>query len=502
MMLKNKQIHVLIITTLILMVVILWYSAGSEFLQRVRAHSYSYGYSLPRNMSVEDTSDIPSAEAVPILMYHGISDNGVLGDNTERKVFISQMEMLKQKGYNTISIREYDLFRGGEFVLPPKPVIITFDDGRKDSFYPTDEVLKKLGYKATIFVATIRANENDPFYLNWSELKEVQDTGRWEIEAHGRRSHELIPTNEKGLLGSYLTSRMYLPNKGLESVEDYKKRVETDYINGILDLKEHLGIDAHYFAVPLNSYGVNNNPDYYDAYKFNQELSLRFFKLAFVQAQQNDGNPLESFYNYKDSIPFISLMRLEVKNISSEDLLKSLKRFAPSSPHFVFPRLEGVDNTTQNMHLLYGSFSTSNGITLISSTSTPSARMLLGDKGWTNYSTRATVVREKGRSMSIIICYLDADNYISLNWGEKSIMLIELVGGEKKILASYYPWEKEGETEILLSVKDGYITAGLDGLNIAQSLPVRLTRGAIGFSVWDPVGAQSTIKNIEITSLK
>ena len=102
-----------------------------------------------------------------------------------------------------------------------------------------DGILEKLGFKATIFIATVKANEKEPFYLTWDELVKIKATGRWEIEAHGRRAHDKIQIAEKDILGRYYTSRIYTLEKELESVEEYKKRVEEDYVNGIPDIKEH-----------------------------------------------------------------------------------------------------------------------------------------------------------------------------------------------------------------------------------------------------------------------
>lgn len=490
--------------------VVLLYPMGNKILSLVRGQSSSsasrnnpsiYPYSLPNNLVIKDPSGLLPAEAVPILMYHGIIAKGAIVTNTDRETFISQMEMLKQKGYQTISIKEYDFFREGKFTLPAKPIIITFDDGRKDSFYTVDKILEQLGFKATIFLATIKANTNDPFYLNWDELSKMQATGRWEIEAHGRRSHEEVPIDDKGTLGRYYTSLIYTPGKGLESIEDYKKRVEQDYIDGIADIKNHLGLEASYFAVPLSSYGINDDSNYPDAFEFNKELTKHFFKLAFIEIPQKDGLAGESFYNYQNSNPAISLKRLEVKNISADNLLKSLDRFSPKKPNFVFPDASNSEAFSQNIQLLYGEINTNKGITLLSSTSTPSARMLLGDKGWKNYAIGTRVSREKGRSMSIIVYYTDDDNFIILDWGENSLSLIERIDGKEQRLASYYPWDKKGEVEILIRVHDGYISAYFSGILLAKNVPIKLSRGAPGFSVWDPSGAKSTIRRMEIKSL-
>jgi len=497
---RKKQFYSVAVIALIVLVVILLYPIGSNLLKIVRLHTYVYGYSLPENLAVEDMAKLPPAQSVPILTYHGVIEKGEVGPNTDRKTFISQMETLKQKGYQAISVKEYDLFKNGKFVLPAKPIIITFDDGRKDSFYTVDKILEKLGFKATIFLATIKANENDSFYLNWDELAKVKATGRWEIEAHGRRSHDQIVIDEKGSLGTYLTSRIYTPGKGLESIEDYKKRVEADYINGMVDIKEHLGIDARYFAIPLNNFGDSEISNFHDdAYKFNRELTKHFFKFAFTQVYKKDGIAFQNFYNYRDSNPH-EVKRLSIENMSSVDLVKSLERFAPKSFPLIFP-ITNIESFLRNTQLISGTFETNNGITLLSSMSTPAARMLFGDQGWKNYTIKTTIAREKGRSVSIIAYYKDEDNLISLSWGERSIRLVERADGKERELASYYPWEKEGAVEIAIYLYNNSVSVYFSGVTVAYEIPIKLSRGAAGFGVWDPNGAQSTIRKLEITSL-
>ena len=189
---------------LIILGLLLWvsYPITRYFYSFEQREYYEYGPDTKVKIKI-DTSNMPSANAVPILMYHGVT-NKLDDENTQIDNFIKQMEMIKSQGYQTISVAELDSFFQGKFTLPPKPIIITFDDGRKDSYYPTDEILKKLEFKATIFLATGKQAKNDKFYLNWEDLAKMKDSGRWEIEAHGRNSHDKIVINEKADMGRFL----------------------------------------------------------------------------------------------------------------------------------------------------------------------------------------------------------------------------------------------------------------------------------------------------------
>ena len=151
-MAKNNSI---IISTLITLAIIGsgligYYFFADSFTKKIESLSVKYyHYSLKKDVVAKDVSSLPDATAVPVLMYHGVvlkKDSA----NTTLKNFRKQMEALKKEGFETISVEEFDLFRQGKFVLPKKPIIITFDDGRKDSFYTTDDIFAKLGFKATL----------------------------------------------------------------------------------------------------------------------------------------------------------------------------------------------------------------------------------------------------------------------------------------------------------------------------------------------------------------
>ena len=498
MTLYQRQINLLIICAIIASVIWSLYLPAKSLLLKSWTNIYLHGYNLPSDLTVRDIKNLDPAQAVPILMYHGVVSGGKLKSdsesNTERKVFIKQMETLKREGFETISISEYDLFRQGKFTLPAKPIILTFDDGRRDSYYTTDKILEKLGFKATIFVASIKSNQKDPFYLDWEELKLMQSTGRWEIEAHGQRSHEEIPIDADGTLGKFLTYRKYIPGVGLESIADFEKRVETDYVNHLYDLKSNLNIEATYFAIPLNDYGDAGESNYEGGRAFNELLTKRYFRLAFNQVYAPNGEPTESFYNYADSNPY-EIKRLEVENISGEKLLRHLNHYAPSTPDFGFPEVSG---NKKDINLLYGKyFINESDLALESDELVNSARILFGDTGWRNYSVVANIERERGRSASIIVYYTDENNHVSMNWSGEAIRLIERLGGKERELA-YYNIGDYGSGNMKVSVRGEVLSAYFNALTITSGVKINLKRGAVGFGVWDPSGAKSILKDIQI----
>ena len=95
------------------------------------------------------------ADAVPVLLFHGICATVCPPANVygvTQVEFARMMSMLKAVGYSTISTAEYVSFRRDKGTqLPPHPILLTFDDGRLDSWTGADDVLLTAHFRATMF---------------------------------------------------------------------------------------------------------------------------------------------------------------------------------------------------------------------------------------------------------------------------------------------------------------------------------------------------------------
>lgn len=105
---------------------------------------------------------------LPILTYHQIGEDLGSGLSVSVKTFVGQMQFLKDKGYHSITLEEAAGLLKSEKPLPPRSVVITFDDGFKNIYTLAYSILEKYGFTATIFlVADFLGKDND-----WSENKE------------------------------------------------------------------------------------------------------------------------------------------------------------------------------------------------------------------------------------------------------------------------------------------------------------------------------------------
>ena len=94
----------------------------------------------------------PDRSAIPVLLYHGIgpeSDFSNAADaayGVDTEDFAKQMTMIEHAGYETIDLQTFiDFVQDKPVDLPPRPLLLTFDDARADSWTGGDGILRRAG---------------------------------------------------------------------------------------------------------------------------------------------------------------------------------------------------------------------------------------------------------------------------------------------------------------------------------------------------------------------
>lgn len=150
---------------------------------------------------------------VKVLMYHHIEVEAEAirkkrsGLAVDPKYFRMHMQYLKDKEYSVISAKQLvDYFDNGT-PLPPKAVLITFDDAYEDNYVNAFPILKEFGFKAIIFTPT--GLVSNPDYLSWQQIKEMNSTGlvsfgnhTW--SHHGAKAKEDVLDKEIGTANDQL----------------------------------------------------------------------------------------------------------------------------------------------------------------------------------------------------------------------------------------------------------------------------------------------------------
>lgn len=149
---------------------------------------------------------------VPILMYHYLSVPPAGADVIRRDLsvtpdqFEAQLAYLRQEGYETISLEQLAYALTEKADLPPKPIIITFDDGYRDHYENAFPLLRKYGDTATFFIFTQPVDENNVDYLSWDMVKEMHQAGM-EFGSHSYRHSDLRGRDVDFLVYEILASK-------------------------------------------------------------------------------------------------------------------------------------------------------------------------------------------------------------------------------------------------------------------------------------------------------
>jgi peptidoglycan/xylan/chitin deacetylase (PgdA/CDA1 family) len=110
---------------------------------------------------------------VPILVYHAVDESGVTYSITPRQLK-QQCRWLVEHGYTTITLRQFWRAARGLADLPPKPVILTNDDGHP-STRKFARILDRYGLVGNYFV-------NNVSPLTPRQIRSLAQRGS--IEAH------------------------------------------------------------------------------------------------------------------------------------------------------------------------------------------------------------------------------------------------------------------------------------------------------------------------------
>lgn len=157
-----------------------------------------------RNDILEGTVIAPTVkQQIPILMYHSISSCASPGFRpciVTPEAFEEQLTYLEESQHTSMTVTQLvqAMSKGGS-TLPPRPIILTFDDGYADFYTKALPALRRHGFTATLYVATafvggtsrwLRAREDSTRpMLTWSQLAEISANG---IEC-GAHSHTHPP---------------------------------------------------------------------------------------------------------------------------------------------------------------------------------------------------------------------------------------------------------------------------------------------------------------------
>ena len=195
---------------------------------------------------------------VPIIMYHLVTKNsryvgkhGITPSELE-----SDMQYLKENGYQTVVMTDLIEFVQKGKNLPEKPIVLTFDDGNFSDYRYLYPLLQKYDMKAVVSVlgkasdeCTVLAAQQDGTKifpnLTWEQIKEMSESRFVEVQNHSYDLHH---------------SGIGSAQRQGEPLEDYHRRLREDLSKMQERTKEKTGATPNTFTYPLGRVCENSKP--------------------------------------------------------------------------------------------------------------------------------------------------------------------------------------------------------------------------------------------------
>lgn len=235
------------------------------------------------------TNFISQQYVVPILMYHSVNPNARPENRLTVSVnsFERQMRFLKDRRYNVVPLESLiDLIKDKKRI-PKNTVVITLDDGYRDSYIYAFPILKKYNLPATVFVIIDEIGRAQGDRLSWDEIKIMQGSGLITIGSHALGPEPLINIkSEQELKRQIFDSKRTLEERLAQPINAFS------YPEGRFNDKiKQLVIDAGYkIAVATNPGKRFSNKDIFALKRLRVSSTADSLFVFWIQAS--------GFYNF------------------------------------------------------------------------------------------------------------------------------------------------------------------------------------------------------------
>jgi peptidoglycan/xylan/chitin deacetylase (PgdA/CDA1 family) len=138
--------------------------------------------------------------AIPILMYHGLDQ--YTGSAAYRpEDFAAQMTYLSANGFQTITLDHLTSYiQTGLPVLPPKPIVLTFDDNYITIYTVAFPELQSRGFTGVNFAHTHYVGVVTSYdHADWNEIREMEAAGVIFTESHTVMHYNLTTLNQTSM---------------------------------------------------------------------------------------------------------------------------------------------------------------------------------------------------------------------------------------------------------------------------------------------------------------
>jgi biofilm PGA synthesis lipoprotein PgaB len=198
---------------------------------------------------------------VTILCYHHVGPLTVGGDpvnvyTVTPDLLRSHFEWLRDTGCRVITLDEYLRYAKGQQALPPRSVLLTFDDGYQSFETFVFPLLKEFGYTAVLGIVGSWQTKPPAVpdrVLNWDQVRRLESSGLVEIASHSFDLHSYVPITAFGDPGPAATNLEYIGGVR-ETPEAHRAKVRLDLHRSQEDMVQQLGHRVRALVWPYGEY--------------------------------------------------------------------------------------------------------------------------------------------------------------------------------------------------------------------------------------------------------
>lgn len=152
----------------------------------------------------------PETVLVPIILYHRIDTSPI---NSQYYVppekFDEEMKLLHDWGYSTITTELLIKAINEGADLPPRPILITFDDGHLNNYTTAFPIMQKYSFTGVLYIIANYMGTDQ--YMNADQIKEMASAG-WEVGSHSVNHLDLTSLEPERQRYEVVDSRTMLEN--------------------------------------------------------------------------------------------------------------------------------------------------------------------------------------------------------------------------------------------------------------------------------------------------
>ena len=231
--------------------------------------------SLPALAQPLPSADPDDGVSFRVIAFHDVRANVRASFETspeatavDERTFAETLAWLQYNGHHPVSLQQIVDARAGGKPLPPKPVLLTFDDGYRSAYTKVFPLLKRYNYPALFALVTswLEVPEGQPVhwgdkpaprenFLLWSEAAEMARSGLVEFASHSDAMHTGILANPQGNMLPAAATHRYDPKTGrYEDDAAYTQRIESDLRRSRELIEKHTGARVRAMVWPYGAY--------------------------------------------------------------------------------------------------------------------------------------------------------------------------------------------------------------------------------------------------------